>query len=62
MDNDKEHKVLTLGPISVLPKYQNNGIESELINYTTQIAREMGYKAVLLYGDLNYYKQFGFKE
>jgi predicted N-acetyltransferase YhbS len=61
-DNDKEYTVLTFGPLSVLPEYQNKGIGGELINYTMKLSKEMGYKAIIIYGDPEYYKRFGFKE
>ena len=60
--NNAEHKMLTFGPVSVLPEYQNKGIGSKLINHTITLAKEMGYKAILIYGDPEYYKRFGFKE
>jgi predicted N-acetyltransferase YhbS len=59
---DKEYTVLTFGPISVLPEYQNNGIGSRLIKHTIDLSKEMGYKAIIIYGDPEYYKRFGFKE
>jgi predicted N-acetyltransferase YhbS len=59
---EKEYTVLTFGPISVLPKYQNNGIGSKLIKHTINLSKEMGYKAIIIYGDPEYYKRFGFKE
>ena len=63
IDNDgKEHKVATFGPVSVLPEYQSKGIGGKLIKHTTQLAKEMGYKAIFIYGDPRYYKRFGFKE
>jgi predicted N-acetyltransferase YhbS len=58
---DKEYTVLTFGPISVLPEYQNRGIGGKLINHTIKISKEMGYKAIIIYGDPEYYKRFGFK-
>ena len=61
-NNDKEYAVLTFGPISVLPEYQNRGIGSKLINHTIKLSKEMGYKAIIIYGDPEYYKRFGFKE
>ena len=60
-DADKEHIVLTFGPLSVLPAYQNKGIGAQLIEYTIQLAKEMRYKAIIIYGDPDYYKRFGFK-
>ena len=56
-----EHRVLTFGPVSVLPEYQNKGIGSKLINHTIQLAKER-HRAILIYGDPEYYKRFGFRE
>jgi predicted N-acetyltransferase YhbS len=61
VDCDKEYIVLTFGPISVLPKHQNKGIGRKLIEHTKLLAKEMGYKAIIIYGDPEYYKRFGFK-
>jgi predicted N-acetyltransferase YhbS len=60
-DNDKEYTILTFGPLSVLPKYQRKGIGTTLIEHTKLLAKEMGFKAILIYGDPEYYKKFGFK-
>jgi predicted N-acetyltransferase YhbS len=60
-NSNTERTVLTFGPVSVLPEYQNKGIGSKLINHTVQLAKEMDYKAVIIYGDPEYYKRFGFK-
>ena len=59
---DKEYIVLTFGPVSVLPEYQNKGIGGKLINYTIKLSKGKGYKAIIIYGDPEYYKRFGFKE
>jgi predicted N-acetyltransferase YhbS len=61
-NNDSEYTVLTFGPVSVLPEYQNKGIGGKLINHTIKLSKEMGYKAIIIYGDPEYYKRFGFKE
>ena len=55
------HPILTFGPVSVLPRLQNKGIGSQLINHTISLAKDMGYRAILIYGDPDYYKRFGFK-
>jgi predicted N-acetyltransferase YhbS len=60
-NGDTEHKIVTFGPVSVLPEYQNRGIGSKLINHTVKLSEEMGYKAIVIYGDPEYYKRFGFK-
>ncbi len=59
-DNGKLYVVLCYGPISVLPEYQGNGIGTKLIEHTKKLAREMGYTAILIYGDPKYYKRVGF--
>ncbi|MCL2443703.1 MAG: N-acetyltransferase [Treponema sp.] len=61
-DKEKEHDVLTFGPVSVLPGLQNKGIGKKLINYTICLAEVMGYKAIIIYGDPEYYKKFGFNQ
>jgi len=61
-NNDLEYTVLTFGPVSVLPECQNRGIGGRLINHTIKLSKEMGYKCIIIYGDPEYYKRFGFKE
>lgn len=61
-DENKEFEVLCLGPVAVLPSYQNQGIGSLLINHSIEKAKELGYKAVIIYGDPKYYHRFGFKD
>jgi predicted N-acetyltransferase YhbS len=60
-NNDLEYTVLTFGPVSVLPEYQNKGIGGKLINHTIKLSKEMGYKGIIIYGDPEYYRRFGFK-
>jgi predicted N-acetyltransferase YhbS len=57
----KEYDVLTFGPVSVLPMYQKKGIGKKLIEYTIKKAKEMGFKAIIIYGNPKYYEKFGFK-
>ena len=54
-------EIICFGPISVLPELQKKGIGSLLINETMKKAANLGYKAVLITGNKNYYKRFGFK-
>ncbi len=53
-------EVLTFGPVSVLPEYQKKGIGGALIRHTLDLARNMGFPAVVIYGDPDYYRRFGF--
>jgi predicted N-acetyltransferase YhbS len=61
IDSDIEHTVLTFGPVSVAPPYQNRGIGTRLIEHTKKLAAEMGGRAIIIYGDPEYYRRFGFK-
>ena len=56
-----EWDTLTFGPVSVLPKYQRDGVGSVLINKTLEVARRLGHRAVLIFGHESYYPRFGFK-
>lgn len=62
IDNQNmEHEVLCVGPISVLPSFQNNGIGTKLLNKSIEIAKEMGFIAMILFGNPDYYHRFGFR-
>jgi predicted N-acetyltransferase YhbS len=50
-----------LGPISVLPGYQGQGIGKALVNEGVSLLKEMGGRGCALVGDPNYYKRFGFQ-
>ena len=50
-----------LGPISVLPKYQKQGIGKSLVLKGLSLLKDMGGQGCALVGDPNYYKRFGFK-
>jgi len=54
------HPVLTFGPVSVLPSWQGRGIGSKLIKHTMSLATELGHEAVVIYGDPEFYRRFGF--
>lgn len=52
---------LIFGPVSVLPEYQKKGYGCKLINYTLDLASKMGYPSVLITGNPDYYKKYGFE-
>ncbi len=58
-DNTLRH-IVSFGPVSVLPQYQGAGVGSALIEDTLGRAAQLGYTAVLIYGDPLYYARFGF--
>ena len=53
--------VLVFGPVSVLPELQGTGYGSKLIEFTLSQAAKLGYGAVAITGDENYYGRFGFE-
>ncbi len=62
LPNGNKFNALLLAPISVLFEYRNKGVGSALIYESLRIARQLGYTAIFLCGDPNYYNRFGFKQ
>ncbi|GGX77022.1 GCN5 family N-acetyltransferase [Litchfieldella qijiaojingensis] len=50
-----------LGPISVTPERQGQGIGTKLMEKALTVLREKGAAGCVLVGDPNYYSRFGFK-
>jgi len=50
-----------VGPISVRPDCQKQGIGSRLVNEGLRLIKEAGAEGCILVGDPNYYKRFGFE-
>ena len=59
-DDGIEYEVLSLGPIGVLPEYQGKGIGGMMIAKTKEIAKNLGFRGILLCGDPDYYTRQGF--
>lgn len=53
--------VLTFGPLSVLPEYQRRGYGKTLLEYSFEKAAEMGYEAIVIFGNPENYIPRGFK-
>lgn len=60
INEDKEHEVLTFGPLCVEPGLQNTGIGGLLLETTMQLARESEYKGIIIFGEPGYYPKHGF--
>jgi predicted N-acetyltransferase YhbS len=60
VDGNKEHEVLTFGPLCVEPHLQNTGIGGLLLETTMQLAREAGFKSIIILGEPGYYPKHGF--
>ncbi|MFA7180701.1 MAG: N-acetyltransferase [Bacteroidales bacterium] len=53
-------RVVCVGPVSVLPERQKEGIGCKLLYHLLERADELGYDAAFLYGHPEYYPRFGF--
>jgi putative acetyltransferase len=53
--------VCTFGPVAILPDYQSQGFGGQLVRHSFDIARSLGYRAVIIYGDPRYYGRLGFR-
>jgi putative acetyltransferase len=60
-DEVDKTEVLNFGPLCVDPKYQNKGISKTLLEITMNIAKEAGYKGIVIFGEPDYYPRHGFK-
>ena len=50
-----------LGPVSVFPEYQKQGIGKSLVNKGLSLLKDLGAKGCALVGDPKYYQKFDFK-
>ena len=60
-EKDKPLRIITFGPVSILPEYQRKGIGSALLKHTIQKAKERNDKAIIIYGNPKNYCQHCFK-
>jgi putative acetyltransferase len=54
-------KIMGLGPMAVIPKYQHKGIGSALAKTGLEFCKRIGYGAVIVLGHPEYYPRFGFR-
>lgn len=59
-DRGAQSESLLLAPLSVRPAWQRRGIGSHLVNMGLAVARELGYRTVLVRGSDGYCLRFGF--
>lgn len=59
-DCGEENEVLIFGPVSVRPDFQKKGYGEKLINFTIEKAKTLGYSAIIITGNPDYYKKYGF--
>ncbi len=60
-ENAVAHEVLCMGPLTVAPAHQGRGVGGALMRHSSARAREMGFNAILIFGNPGYYHRFGFE-
>jgi putative acetyltransferase len=60
-ENDQKLDTITFGPVSIDPKFQRKGFGSRLINHSIELSVDMGFAAVIIYGNPMNYCHLGFK-
>lgn len=60
LDNGNTIPILTFGPLSIASAYQKQGYGTALIEYSAQKAKEMGFGAIAILGNIEVYKRSGF--
>ena len=59
-DNGREIPMMTFGPISIHPDVQGQGLGKRLLDYSMELAREMGTGALCIEGNIAFYGKSGF--
>lgn len=52
--------IMTMGPISISPKFQRQGFGKKLLDYSIAKAKELGCGALCFEGNINFYGKSGF--
>lgn len=60
-ETGKEKEILTFGPLAVLPEFQRMGVGRALLERSFEIARDMGYDVIVIFGSPANYIPRGFK-
>src|SRR5690554_4502709 len=57
----EEKKILTFGPVCILPEYQRKGYGKKLLEYSFEQAVALGYDVIVIFGNPGNYVSRGFK-
>lgn len=58
---DRIKEILVFGPLCVAPKWQGCAVGGRLLVETLDLAREVGYEGVVIFGESDYYPRHGFE-
>jgi len=59
-ENKNEFETISFGPVFVSPLHQRKGIGRKLVTHSINIAKEMGFSAILILGYPYHYEPYGF--
>ena len=60
-ERQNEFQSLALAPMAVRPDFQKSGIGGQLIKKGLEVAKNLGFKSVIVLGHEHYYPKFGFE-
>ena len=60
-DKGNLNESLGLAPMAVRPEFQKSGIGRQLMRKGFEVAKELGFKSVIVFGHEHYYPKFGFQ-
>lgn len=60
-ESGQEKKILTFGPVCILPEYQRMGYGKMLMEHSFKQAAALGYDVIVIFGNPNNYVSRGFK-
>lgn len=61
-NEDQNKEILILAPLTIRFDQRKKGLGKEMIAVAEKKATELGYQAILLIGDPNYYQRFGYRQ
>ena len=59
-NEEKEYKTITFGPVSILPRLHRKGLGKALISHSIEVAKQLGYNAIIIGGFPHHYRTYGF--
>lgn len=60
-EQDSRKAILSFGPLSIHPDYQRKGYGKQLLEHSFAAARELGYDAIVIFGNPDNYVSRGFR-
>jgi len=59
-EDNEEYETISFGPVFISPEYHRKGLGRKLITHSIEVAKEIGYRAILTLGYPYHYEPYGF--